>query len=121
VWAAVGDGPGRLTCTALIRSDGSDWQEIDPMWGTEVPLRAAGPAEGPPDPPDACPECGTARAWQTTTSNRVNEQTGATTPVLRWHGVCAGDEGHPSQHGRRLSTKERVDENFKGPGCTHRV
>lgn len=30
VWAAVGDGPGALTCTALIRSDGRSWTDIPP-------------------------------------------------------------------------------------------
>lgn len=107
VWAAVGDGPGHMTCSALLRGDSASFVELDPHSGAPLPSRnRPGAAVGPPEPPPPCRVCGRPGAWEQRTVQRTAPDTGDGVPTLVWHAKCASDPTHWGASGRALSAAE---------------
>lgn len=107
VWAAVGDGPGTLTCSELLCSDGSGWERIDPVSGVRLEPWGNPAAVGPPDPPPSCPVCSTAGKWEQVTVERV-ATTGGWRSVTTWRAVCEQNPDHWVMPGREVSAAERA-------------
>ncbi len=110
VWIAVGDGPGTLTCTALLRGDRQELVEIDVDSGARLPRRSRpGAVSGPPDTAPTCVVCGGPGRWE----ERVVEQTAPNSDqaeqVLIWQATCKQDPDHWAMPGRMLSAAELAE------------
>lgn len=105
VWAAVGDGPGPLTCSALLRSARSEWVQLDPTSGAVIPPTSNEQATGPPTPPPRCPLCNGPSRWERWTVDRTH-RSGVQSVVQAWRAVCAEQQDHWVMPGRDLSAAE---------------
>lgn len=107
VWAAVGDGPGELTCAALLRADRTGITDVDPASGGALPRRRApGAASGPPDDPPTCAVCQEPGTWTVWTVERLDPKTSERAAVRAWKATCSRDATHWAMPGRALTAVE---------------